>query len=286
MNSGYEKILLFKRKAFTLIELLVVIAIIALLMAILLPALQRARKQAAGSVCMSNIKSIATSWFMYQLDYNGNIVSSFVFPGNNAWVQMPQDPAGNITWSRGGPECPLEDKIRGIEKGLLFSYMGKSYKAYHCPLDHRKNFGVEGYRSYSMPSCLNGHPKNNLDVLLDYKNQIFKYSQIRMPSQKYMLLEEADARGFNYKWWHPAPREWGYDPIEWWSALAIWHGDSSTLGFCDGHAELHRWREKLTIEWARKCVEPGHMYGRTPVPDGQRRDIDYIDQGWAFKFKN
>jgi len=274
------------RKAFTLIELLVVIAIIALLMTILLPALQIARKKAAGSACMANIKSISTAWFMYQLDNDGILPSSYVYPGQNtSWVQMPQDLAGNTTWSRGGAECSLEDKIRGIEKGLLFPYMGKTYKAFHCPSDHRKDFGVEGYRSYSMPSCLNGHSKNNLGPLLDYNYQIFRYSQIRSPGEKYMLVEEADARGYNHKWWHPAPREWGYDPVEWWSALSIWHGDSSTLGFCDGHAELRKWREKITIEWAKHSVQPGHMYGRTSVPEGQRMDIDYMDRGWAFKFR-
>jgi prepilin-type N-terminal cleavage/methylation domain-containing protein/prepilin-type processing-associated H-X9-DG protein len=287
MNSCSGKNFFVMRKAFTLIELLVVIAIIALLMAILMPALQRARRQAAGSACMANIKSISGAWFAYQLDNDGAIVSSYVYPGQEtSWVQMPQDQAGNTTWSRGGPECPLEDKIRGIKRGLLFPYVGKSYKAFHCPLDHRKDFGVEGYRSYSMPSCLNGHTKTNLEPLLDYNYQIFRYGQIKSPGEKYMLVEEADARGYNHKWWHLAPREWGYDPVMWWSALAIWHGDSSTLGFCDGHAELHRWREQLTIEWARKCVEPGHMYGTTPVPDGQRTDIDYMDRGWAFKFRN
>jgi prepilin-type N-terminal cleavage/methylation domain-containing protein len=130
------------RKVFTLIELVVVIAIIALLMAILMPALQRARRQAAGSVCMANIKSISGAWFAYQLDNDG-AVCSYVYPGQDTpWVQMPQDKAGNKTWPRGGPECPLEDKIRGIERGLFFPYVGKSYKAFHCPLDHRKDFGV------------------------------------------------------------------------------------------------------------------------------------------------
>ena len=136
MNNGSVKIFFVMRKAFTLIELLVVISIIALLMAILLPALQRARKQAAGSACLANVRSISTAWFMYQLDNDGFLVSSYVYPGQKtSWVQMPQDKAGNTTWSRGGPECPLEDKIRGIKRGLLFPNMSKSYKGCNsaCP---------------------------------------------------------------------------------------------------------------------------------------------------------
>jgi len=286
MKRGSDRIPGVARRAFTLIELLVVIAIIALLMAILMPALQLARKQASGSACLSNVKSISLAWFSYQLDNDGALAPSQVYPGQNtSWVQMPQNEGGQTTWSRGGPECPLEDKIRGLKRGLIFPYLGKSYQVFHCPSDHRKNFDVVGYRSYSMPSCLNGHPQSNPDPLLDYRFQIFRYSQIRSPGDKYMLVEEADSRGYNHKWWHLAPREWGYDPVQLWSALAIWHGDSSTLGFCDGHAEMHRWREQVTIEWARHAVEPAHMYGIETVPQGQRTDVDYLDQGWAFKFR-
>jgi prepilin-type N-terminal cleavage/methylation domain-containing protein/prepilin-type processing-associated H-X9-DG protein len=267
---------------FTLIELLVVIAIIALLMAILLSALQRARKQAAGSACLANVKSISTAWFMYHLNNNDFLVYSWVLSGQKtSWVQMPQDEAGNTTWSYSNPYCPLEDKIRGIERGLIFPYMGKTHKAFHCSADHRQNFGIEGYRSYSMIGCLNGRLK---DSSL-YKYQIRKYTQIKSPGDKYMLVEEADSRGFNTGWWTLATREMGYDPVQWNSPLAVWHGDSSTLGFCDGHAELHRWREKLTIELGRKTVPAGGaMYGMTTVPEGHRTDIDYMDRGWAYKF--
>jgi len=268
------------RRAFTLIELLVVISVIAVLMAILLPALQRARKQAAGSACLANVKSISTAWFMYHLDNDDFIVHSWVLPGQKtSWVQMPQDEMGNTTWSYGNHACSLEDKIRGIERGLIFPYMGKTHKAFHCPADHRQSFGTEGYRSYSMIACLNGYPKG----FLAYEHQIRKYTEIESPGDKYTLVEEADSRGFNTAFWTLAARERGYDPVQWWSPLAVWHGDSSTLGFCDGHAELHRWREKLTLELAEKTMLEGNMYGITTVPEGHRTDIDYMDQGWAYK---
>ena len=267
------------RRAFTLIELLVVISIIAVLMAILLPALQRAKKQAAGSACLANVKSICTAWCMYYLDNDDHIVRALTLPGQNtSWVQWPQDETGNTTFSYDSLECSLEDKIRGIERGLIFPYMGKTYKAFHCPADHRRNFGKEGYRSYSMVGCLNGERQGTF-----YKHQIVKYTQIRSAGNKYMLVEEADTRGFNTNCWRLATRERGYDPVQWWSPLAVWHGDSSTLGFCDGHAEVHRWREKLTRQLATRTVPEGQMYGITTVPQGHRTDIDYMDQGWAYK---
>ena len=92
MNDAPEKTFSARRTAFTLIELLVVISIIALLMAVLMPALQHARKQASGSACLANVKSIATAWFMYQLDSDGwTSVSQSLDKGRNV-----QDPAPSL----------------------------------------------------------------------------------------------------------------------------------------------------------------------------------------------
>jgi prepilin-type N-terminal cleavage/methylation domain-containing protein len=63
-----------KQRAFTLIELLVVIAIIALLMAILMPALQRVKKQASAAVCLSNLRQWGVVWSMYTQDHEGSFL--------------------------------------------------------------------------------------------------------------------------------------------------------------------------------------------------------------------
>ncbi len=81
-----------KRKAFTLIELLVVIAIIAVLMAILIPTLNRAREQGKRAACLSNLKQLQLAWVMYADDNDGKIVNgsaSWDAGGENPWAWIP-----------------------------------------------------------------------------------------------------------------------------------------------------------------------------------------------------
>ena len=77
------------KKAFTLIELLVVIAIIALLMAILIPVLHRAREQGARAACLSNLRQLTLAWLLYAEDNDTKIVNGSTYfsrPGEPAWI--------------------------------------------------------------------------------------------------------------------------------------------------------------------------------------------------------
>ena len=87
-----------KLKGFTLIELLVVIAIIAVLMAILMPSLQAAKRLAASSNCLSNEKTLLTAWMMYADDHDGWLVSNRACYDTATdtvpWVHRPKDISG------------------------------------------------------------------------------------------------------------------------------------------------------------------------------------------------
>ncbi|MEN6307681.1 MAG: prepilin-type N-terminal cleavage/methylation domain-containing protein, partial [Anaerohalosphaeraceae bacterium] len=127
-----------KRKAFTLIELLVVVAIIALLMAVLVPALKRVKQQATGSVCLANLKGLSTSWHTYTMDNDERLVYGHVpnpgrfDPKQQYWVSFPQDESGNYKGAAG--DVTLQYEQQGIRKGALFPYI-ESFDAYHCPGD-------------------------------------------------------------------------------------------------------------------------------------------------------
>ena len=105
-----------RRKAFTLIELLVVIAIIALLLSILMPSLQKVKKQSQTVVCRSNLKQLNLGLVMYLDDYNSKFWLGYKppGPGSNWWMPAVKAYAGDVSEIR---FCPAATKLRYREDG-------------------------------------------------------------------------------------------------------------------------------------------------------------------------
>jgi len=277
-----------KRKGFTLIELLVVIAIIALLMSIIMPALNSVKKKAATTVCQSNTKNLSLGWYMYMGDNDGRIMSSEdngVEQNGNyvGWIGVPRDPDGNLfSNTQTNPAVTDNDEIRGIEMGLLYPYV-KEPDTYNCPADNVRKSLYDKTRvfvSYSVPMCLYGYPGTNST------EQIRAFGEIKRPSTCYVFVESAETRNWNssHHFVIGAPEYTGNTRWGWWGPMAVNHGDSSVLGFCDGHSEVRKWRDRFTIERVDKLITQGvATYGIEYPPDDQTSDIDYMASGWAYR---
>jgi len=296
-----------RSRGFTLIELLVVIAIIGMLLAVLIPALQIAKEQATGAVCLANLNGLTKAHNMYQSENDAWLVMAGCFPigdddlvwGRYRWVKPPQDEHGNFTLHN----STVEEKKNGIMKGAMYPYT-ENVKLYHCPGDKRyvKDLvyggGAKGaYRSYSMPDgahgvprgqngagwtngrrTLTGAPGGNVTVTM-----LYKYNEVVTPSSKYMYVEEAYThapgvdsrlyppdRGYNADLWS----FWDSNTwTAWWDPLAYFHNDRSTLGYLDGHAEKWTWRDPRTIRFAKnRESEPRNQPGN---PDQEMMSLNY-----------
>jgi len=253
-----------KSKGFTLIELLVVIAIIAALIAILMPALGAARDQARRVHCVSNQKTLLLAWLMYKDDNDNKLVGGHTGSCPHDWVQGP---------ARIGD--PLELKKQGIRRGMLFRYVSDTVDVYRCPSDRRKLAAPHyAFRSYSIAGGMNGEAEIFGAVPLKL------YTEIKNPANKYVFVEEIDPRGWNQGSWVLNPTKWK----QWVDTIAIWHNKQSTLGFADGHVEIHRWVNKSTIEWCEQAFyDPGNFQFHMTVPAGEGHDLRYMHIGYAYK---
>jgi len=263
------------RKGFTLIELLVVIAIIAILAAMLLPALSKAKLKATMAVCRSNHKQLVLGFSMYAAD-DGDIMQASVTPNssyNGAGYYLATDlPAGMDTGKA------LAQTTIQLQTSPLYSYLGKSSAIFHCPSDRRfLNLQVGkgwAYVSYSKAEGMNGYgnvPYNNTD-----ETSYIKLGSVRFPTKSFVFIEESDPRGYNGGTWECSNQGWV-------DGFAIFHGIVTTFSFADGHVESHKWSDPATITAAQGFatgVAEFYWAGGTPA------NPDYVWVWNNYRFQN
>jgi len=237
-----------RKKAFTLIELLVVISIIALLMAIMMPSLQKARDMAAMKICGNNLRQVLMAIHSYAAESDGYLPHSYTDYGMEkpvdknsplgryySWACMPMDETGKYV---SGTKITNENEERGIMAGTIYPYIN-NIDVYNCPKDKRSADGKGGFRTYSLSQLIASNW-----LARDSGRPVYKMEAIRGPSERLMAIEEGDPRIINQGAWQidVAGRYWR-------DVIAYWHDGGCEIGLADGHVELFKLKDKRSIDY-------------------------------------
>ena len=273
--AGKSTALPSRRAAFTLIELLVVIAVIAILAALLLPALSAAKSRAQGIYCMNNSKQMTLGVQLYSDDFH-NLYPPNPDDGNTmeGYNWCCGDFSGGIDGLPPGPETFNPTALENTDKSLLTRYL-KNIAVFQCPADPR--YGrysgtdpslvgkqIHATRSISMNQAigtidpaydeypakdnhsgaptlsvngpwlngLNTHRRNSPYAAFGKSSDFIAVS----PSQIFMMVDESpltiNDAAFGVSAALPLWVDWP----------AVSHNNACGFSFCDGHAEIHKWR--------------------------------------------
>ncbi len=245
LETEGKGIIMDKRKAFTLVELLVVIAIIAILMAILMPALNLVKEQGKRAVCLNNLRQLTLAWILYADENDDKIVNGDAReytpmynqgrPFNDShynetpWV-LKDWPRGNVS---------VEDQKIAVRGGALFPY-AKNVNLYRCPVAY-----VGEVRTYSVVDAMNCVPHGGV--------MIKKRMKIKGPGERCVFVDDSGATpmgGWSVE----------YPENAWWDEPPLRHGNGANWSFADGHSEYWKWKNpetrtfnvNNTSEWKHK----------------------------------
>jgi prepilin-type N-terminal cleavage/methylation domain-containing protein/prepilin-type processing-associated H-X9-DG protein len=244
-------------RGFSLVEMLVVMAVIAILAALLLPALAQVKGRAHAMTCMSNSKQLVLAWHLYasdnaeRLPYNLGMVGS-AFRTDLNWVNNV------LTWDTSADNT----NTATLTKASLGVFVGGNPAVYRCPADQTLSSVQQAAgwtarnRSYAMNAMVGDagiFSTNGFNVNNPAYKQFFKITQIPQPASIFVFLDEhPDSINDGY-FLNRAPQNYasagpGRYYGKWTDLPASYHSGAATFAYADGHALLHRWRQTSTVQ--------------------------------------
>ena len=289
MNLAFKQPVNYKSRVdqiqepgFTLIELLVVIAIIAILAAMLLPALAKAKQKAQGISCLNNNKQLMLAWGMYADDNHDGVPSTKDVGGG-------YDSDGRPVWMTGtissisatllNPSIASGWNInQGLTQNVLWDLSGKNAQIYRCPADQRVALNPPGVPAGTYPVVRSMSMSEVFRAGYNWIQPPYKIynrkTAIVNPVNTWVFMEEAPLSENDDALAVSTVMGGGEQIIDF---PAVYHGGrSTTMAFADGHAEIHRWLGTtiLTVQPANRQSLSGNP---PPIPAGDSMgDIDWL----------